>query len=246
MNIIPSLDLQDGRCVRLKKGCFDQVTTYVIDPIQVIKAYEASGARIVHIVDLSGAKNEACEQVPIILKLRKATHLSIQFGGGVRTRENVDQLLSGGINKIVLGSLAVTNPEFTQKLLFEFGSQNFILAFDVKLDPDKVPIVAMNGWQAKSNITLWKAIDNYHNYNLSEILCTDIDKDGMLSGPNFELYAECLSRYPSIRLQASGGICHTQDLQTLSSMGLNAAIIGKAIFENKIRLKDALAGGFSC
>lgn len=246
MNIIPSIDLQSGQCVRLNKGQFDQVTHYADSPIKVAKQYEKDGASILHIVDLDGAKNQEISQISTILKIREATNVSIQIGGGIRNLSTIERLLSSGIQKIVLGSIGITDVEFTKSVLNEFGSNKFVLAFDVKINQAKNPVVAINGWQVESNKTLWEAIDAYSDTNICDILCTDIDKDGTLTGPNIELYSECISRYPSIAFQASGGIHNLNDVKELTRGGLSSAIIGKALFENKFTLKDALTGASSC
>ena len=246
MNIIPSIDLQDGRCVRLKKGQFNQVTIYEDAPTTVIKQYEAAGAKYIHIVDLDGAKDSSVSQLNNIISLKQATNLNMQVGGGIRTADSVKKLLSGGIDKIVLGSLAISDPNYTKRLLEEFGATNFVLAFDVKLDSQNTPFVAINGWQTETEQTLWQVIDNYISTGIQDVLCTDINKDGMLSGPNFNLYNECTRSYPNLKFQASGGIRNSNDIQALTKAGLSASIIGKALFENKITLAEALAGDPAC
>jgi phosphoribosylformimino-5-aminoimidazole carboxamide ribotide isomerase len=240
MNIIPSIDLQDGQCVRLKKGKFDQVTYYGDDPIQVAQRYQAQGARYLHVVDLDGAKQGKLSQLNAICRLKNATQLFIQVGGGIKERSTIETLLSLGIHRLVLGSIAVNDPSYTKALIDEFGVDTWVLALDVEVQPDAVPLVMTHGWQQKSSIHLWDLLNDYAQVGIKHVLCTDIDKDGMLQGPNVNLYQQCQKRYPHIHFQASGGVSSLEDLQTLKESGIASVIVGKALLDGQFTLEEAI------
>lgn len=234
MKIIPAIDLRDGRCVRLYQGQFDQQTCYDVDPVKLAGEYKAAGFDDLHVVDLDGARSGRQENHDIVRRIVDARLLSVQLGGGIRTRAELDAWLGAGIARVVVGSLAVTHPGTVHAWLKKYGSEKIVLALDVNVGADAVPRVATHGWTRPSPLTLWQCLDDYTSAGLRHVLCTDISRDGALSGPNFELYAQLLEEYPGILLQASGGVRDIDDLHTLRSIGATAAISGRALLDGRI------------
>lgn len=243
MIIYPAIDLKAGQCVRLYQGSFDQVTTYDLDPITIAQDYELAGAKFLHVVDLDGAKQGDAAQTEIVLNMAKNTRLKIQMGGGIRSKAYAEQLLANGIWRVVVGSLAIQNPRDVKTWIQAFGSEHVVLALDVCTQKVEVPMLKTHGWQEASTISLWQILDEYQNAGLKHVLCTDIDVDGTLQGPNFQLYQECQERYPELAFQASGGIGSLQDLEQLAKMSMSGVVIGKALYEQKFSLVDALKVG---
>lgn len=239
MNIIPAIDLYNQQCVRLAQGKFDAVTQYAIDPITYAKECEKNGARQLHIVDLNGAQDGTSQQIDIIHDIQKNCNLTLQVGGGLRTEKHITTLLNSGIERVIIGSLAVTNPELMTTLIERFGAERFVLALDVSIKEQ--PFIVIKGWTKVSAIGLWDYLKKNSAYENINILCTDIDRDGMMTGPNTNLYTECVQRYPNLRFQASGGISSLSDLKKLKQIGIDAVIIGKALYEKKFSLTEALA-----
>ena len=237
MHIIPAIDLRHGKCVRLYQGDFAQQTIYADDPIAMAKSFVAAGAKFIHIVDLDGDKNQQMAQTELIKQIAQQTNLQVQAGGGIRTSAQITELLNAGITKVIIGSLAIINPEQVQNWLQQFGNEKIILAFDVNIVND-VPIPAIAGWQQQSEISLWDILASYQD--LKYILCTDIAQDGVLAGPNLVLYQTIIKRYPNLAIQASGGIASLADLDTLKAINMHAAIIGKALYENNLTIEAAL------
>ncbi|MDA7742321.1 1-(5-phosphoribosyl)-5-[(5-phosphoribosylamino)methylideneamino]imidazole-4-carboxamide isomerase [Francisellaceae bacterium] len=240
MNIIPAIDLINGKCVRLEKGDFDSVKEYAGSALEVAQSYEAAGAEYLHIVDLDGAKNKALSQSNLIGDICRATKLIVQVGGGVRSLKDVEYLLELGVNRIVIGSLAVKNNAVTKAIISKYGADNIVLALDVNIDAQGAPNIATDGWQTGGDVTLWDAVAIYQDYGLKHVLCTDIVRDGMLEGPSLNLYAECIKKFPSIQWQASGGVSVLGDLNELLKIGASGVIIGKALYEERFRLSEAL------
>lgn len=206
MKIIPAIDLRFGQCVRLEKGRFEDVTHYDLKPEEVAKNYEAAGSDILHVVDLDGAKAGCLAQIETIQRIRKATNMDLQVGGGVSSIEIVELLLSIGVTSVVIGSMAIKEVAKTEAIFRKYDADKIVLALDVHINDAGIPMVATHGWQAGSNTRLDDAIKQYQPCGLKHVLCTDISKDGMLSGPNFELYRQCVERYPDLKFQASGGL----------------------------------------
>lgn len=240
MNIYPAIDLKSGQCVRLYQGQYDQITLYNDDPINLAKSFAEQGATWLHVVDLDGAKNGESIHLDLILKIKKESGLHIQTGGGIRTKLEINKMLQNGIDRIILGSIAVTKPDEVKSWLNVFGEEQIALALDVKIDKAMNPILAIHGWQTTSHLTLWKLLDDYQDSLLKHVLCTDIARDGTLMGCNIDLYKECLKKYPSLCFQASGGIHNLSDLRALSSIAISSVVIGKALYENKFSLRNAL------
>ncbi len=238
MIIIPAIDLIDGSCVRLYKGDFEQKTVYDADPLDVAKSYEKDGAQIMHIVDLDGAKNQDMAQLDLIQSIVEKTNLLIQVGGGIRQKEQVENLLEIGVHRVVIGSLAVKDPALIKAWIEEFGADKIVLALDVHFQ-NNTPYIATHGWQESSEVTLHQTIDFFPS--LKHVLCTDIAKDGTLQGPNIDLYKQVLASYPDLYLQASGGVSSLDDLRELKSANMPSCIVGKALYEKNFTLKEALS-----
>lgn len=235
MKIYPAIDIKNGQCVRLYKGSYDHVTVYETDPLSMARQFADAGAAYLHVVDLDGAKEGKSINIDIILKIKNNYNLIIQTGGGIRNDEQARTLLNKGIDRIVVGSLAVANPSEIKRWLGEFGPERIVLALDVRHEK-----LAVHGWQSNSEMTLWELLDEYKNTGLKHVLCTDIDKDGTLTGPNIGLYKTCVEKYPEILFQASGGISQLEDLNQLKHIPVSGVIIGKALYENKFSLAEAL------
>ena len=240
MQVIPAIDLKEGQCVRLNQGRFDQVSAYSKDPVHMARYFEDLGARNLHIVDLDGAKQSDMAQFELISAIRRATRMTIQVGGGIKSQHKIRALLDLGINRVVLGSIAVADMALTRSFIQTFGAERIVLALDVRLDAAGNPLVATHGWQHSSDMNLFTLLQNYEQEALSHVLCTDIDRDGMLTSPNFELYRRCIKAFPAIRFQASGGVTTLNDLVNLRRNQVAAVIIGKAIYENRLSLDEAL------
>jgi phosphoribosylformimino-5-aminoimidazole carboxamide ribotide isomerase len=240
MILIPSIDLRNGRCVRLLKGNFDQETRYDLEPHELLLRYRALGASWLHVVDLDGAKDGKLANRSVIVRLASTRALKIQVGGGVRSAAVVDDLLRNGIDRVIVGSAAIETPAEVQAWLKKYGPEKVGLAFDIRHDPQGVPRVLIRGWTKESTLSLWEAIDSYLQYGLRHVLCTDAELDGALAGPAVKLYEEGVRRYPQIAWQASGGVRSAADLAALAATGSAAAISGKALLEELIKPSELL------
>jgi phosphoribosylformimino-5-aminoimidazole carboxamide ribotide isomerase len=232
MELIPAIDLRDGRCVRLLRGDFDRETRYELDPVDLAVRYRDLGARWLHVVDLDGAKRGESQNLPLVERMRAASGLKIQLGGGLRSREGLLRALSIA-DRAVVGSLAVTEPLTVGAWLDELG-ERLTLALDVRLAPDGAATVATHGWTRASAVTLADAVERYLGHGLRRVLCTDIERDGALTGPNVELYADCVRRWPGVAFLASGGVRGAHDLAALARVGVAGAVSGKALLEGKL------------
>ena len=238
--IYPAIDLMNGQCVRLIKGDFKQRTDYDISPINMAKKFAKAGAKWLHIVDLDGAKSETSQQAGLIIKIAKASGLKVQTGGGLRELAQIQRLLEGGVERVVIGSLAVSQPQAVRYWMSELGPEKFTLALDVKIDASGTPRPAIRGWQDASSKTLWQVIDGFANTGVKSILVTDIAKDGVLAGANINLYQEFQTRYPELDLITSGGVGTLEDVKALKALNPAGVIIGKALYENKFTLEQAI------
>jgi phosphoribosylformimino-5-aminoimidazole carboxamide ribotide isomerase len=240
MRLIPAIDLRDGRCVRLYQGRFDAETVYTDQPASVLARYRALGARYVHVVDLDGARAGAPHNRTAIEALVRGGDgsVDVQVGGGVRSREIVEQWLGLGVRRVVVGSVAVARPEEVLAWLDEFGADRVVLAFDVRIDADGAPRLATHGWETQSQTSLWSAAERFSTHGARHVLCTDVARDGALSGPNLELYAEATRRFPALQWQASGGIATGADLRSLAATGVAAVISGRALLEDRIPAEE--------
>lgn len=240
MKIIPAIDLYEGKCVRLSKGNFNKKTVYESDPLLVAKRFENDGAKYIHIVDLDGAKSGKYSKQDIIEKIARVTSLTIQTGGGVRTLNDVLSLLGAGASKVIIGSLSIKDIPLTRKIIKNVSSKNILFALDVKISSKGTPYLTTNGWLQDNSKTLWDIFSEYSDLDPFEILCTDISRDGEMTGPSLELYSKIKASYPNIKLQASGGVRSLSDLIDLSNKMLDGAIIGRALYEKEISLMEAL------
>ena len=238
MIIIPAIDLQGGKCVRLFQGDFDKRTEYSNDPVGVARDFQAMGFDNLHIVDLDGARLGKQKNREIVSAIASESDLAIQLGGGMRGRETVSRWLAAGVSRCVIGSLAVNDPETIKSWIREFGSDRIVLALDVKLDVTGTPMLVTHGWTRSADIDLWQCVDRYLRSDIKHVLCTEVSRDGAMTGPNVELYREFVSRYPTISLQASGGVRHADDLRVLDDLGASAAITGRALLDGKIKTEE--------
>jgi len=234
MLLIPSIDLRGGRCVRLLKGDFDAETRYELEPHELLLRYRQLGAAWLHVVDLDGARDGHLANRSLINTLASQRAVKLQVGGGVRAVAVIDDLFAHGVERVVIGSAAAEQPTDVAGWLEHYGPERICLAFDVKLDEQGVPRLQTRGWRQSTTQSLWEAVERFVPAGLRHVLCTDIDRDGALSGPNVALYAEAVRRLPHIRWQASGGVASATDLNTLAISGVAAAISGKALLEERI------------
>ncbi len=237
MELIPAIDIRDGRCVRLLRGDFDRETRYDFDPVELAVRYRDAGARWLHVVDLDGAKAGRPQNLPLIARMRDASGLEIQLGGGLRTRADLGAALAIA-QRAVVGSLAVTEPATVTAWLDELGGERLTLALDVRLGADGTPMVATHGWTQASAVTLAEAVERYLAHGLRHVLCTDIERDGALSGPNVALYADCVRRWPEVAFVASGGVRDARDLEALARAGVAGAVSGKALLEGRLKPEE--------
>lgn len=239
MIVYPAIDLRGGVCVRLLHGRFDAVTRYDENPAARLAAFAAAGADWAHIVDLDGAEAGRAVQHGLIGELAAAVDIRIQSGGGVRSGDDIQRLLDAGVSRVVIGSLAVSEPGTVSGWLARFGSDRITLAIDVKADSDRY-VPALRGWTEAAHIDLWAALDRYPPGAAKHLLVTDVGRDGALTGPNLDLLAEIHRRRPDLRLQASGGVADLSDLTGARSVGASGAIVGRALYEGRFTLEQAL------
>lgn len=238
--LIPALDLIAGQVVRLVHGDFNQQTTYHSDPIAIATEYRNAGADYLHIVDLDGARDPAQRQTELISQMARETGLPIQVGGGIRTYQDIEQLLAAGVKRVVIGSLAVTQPELVRQWFARFGPEAIVLALDVNINAKGERLLATHGWQQESTVTLERCLAEFIDVGCRHVLCTDISRDGTLSGSHVALYADLKQRYPAVRWQASGGVANLNDLSALKSVHCDSVILGKALLTNQFTLTEAL------
>ncbi|HSN69938.1 MAG TPA: 1-(5-phosphoribosyl)-5-[(5-phosphoribosylamino)methylideneamino]imidazole-4-carboxamide isomerase [Steroidobacteraceae bacterium] len=238
MELIPAIDLRNGHCVRLYQGDFAAETLYSKEPAEILGRYIALGARHVHVVDLDGARDGTQGNLAVVRSLAADGRVTLQVGGGLRTRGRIEEMLDAGVERVVIGSVAVTDPAAVTGWMESLGAHRFVLAFDVRLDASGVPHLTTHGWQQQTSRTLWEAVEHYLDAGLEHVLCTDVERDGALSGPNCELYSEAVRRFPEVAWQASGGVARASDLTTLADCGVAAVISGRALLENRIPAEE--------
>ncbi|MEH8017927.1 1-(5-phosphoribosyl)-5-[(5-phosphoribosylamino)methylideneamino]imidazole-4-carboxamide isomerase [Rheinheimera muenzenbergensis] len=239
--IIPAIDLIDGNVVRLYQGRYDNTTQYDFSPIGLRNQYAQAGADWLHIVDLSGAKDATKRQLKLLTELMTASPLHIQVGGGVRCEQDVIDLLDAGAGRVVIGSLAIRQSELVQGWVRKYGGEHIVLALDVAINDKGEKTLPSHGWIEQSNITLEQVLDGYITAGAKHVLCTDISKDGTLTGSNVQLYKELASKYPQIQWQASGGIGKLDDIRALIGSGVAGVILGRSLLEGKFTLEEAIA-----
>lgn len=233
MILIPAIDIINGQCVRLTKGDYDTKKVYHEDPVEAAKAFEGAGLTHVHVVDLDGARAKHIVNAKVLEDIATKTSLQVDFGGGIKSATDLQTAFDCGASQVTLGSIAVTAPELVQEWLNTFGAARLILGADAKNRR-----IATHGWEQDSGIDVLDFVKDYAQKGFEYVLCTDVTKDGMLAGPSLELYYELLAALPKIALIASGGVSTMDDLYQLEELGCSAAIIGKAIYEGKISLKE--------
>ncbi len=238
MTVIPAIDLRDGQCVRLYQGDFDRQTSYAKDPVALALEYEAMDFDALHIVDLDGARSGTQQNQEIIRRIIESSNLTIQLGGGIRTDSQVDDWLATGLARVVIGSLAITEPGRVCGWLKNYGPERIVLALDVNIDAIGVAHVATHGWRRTADMTLWQCLDQYEQAAIQHVLCTDISRDGAMTGPNLALYTEFIDKYPGIQLQASGGVRSIDDVKALRKTGVAATISGRALLDGKITARE--------
>lgn len=236
MKIIPAIDILDGKCVRLLKGDYAKVTEYNNDPLAQVQIFKNSGFKSIHIVDLNAAKTGGNENLTIIKKISNEVDIDIQVGGGIRSLNKAKELLSCNVKKIIVGTAAITDSNFRNELKENISSDELIFGLDFNIIDDN-PLLSVNGWTNNTNINLYDYIDD-HSW-IKNVLATDISVDGTLNGPNLNVYKNLLQN-THINLIASGGIGSMDDIYSLKSIFCNECVVGKAIYENKISLKDLL------
>ncbi|WP_312765260.1 1-(5-phosphoribosyl)-5-[(5-phosphoribosylamino)methylideneamino]imidazole-4-carboxamide isomerase [Epilithonimonas sp.] len=233
MRIIPAIDIINGECVRLSKGDYNQKTIYNSNVLEVAKNFEDNGIQFLHLVDLDGAKQNRIINYKILEEISSKTSLIIDFGGGLKSEEDIKIAFESGAKQVTLGSIAVKNPELFLETLGKYGSEKIILGADAKKEK-----IAVSGWLEESEMNIYDFIKEKTQTGIQYVISTDINKDGMLEGPSFERYKKITDENPTIKLIASGGITSTNDLVQLKSLGCEGAIIGKALYENRISLND--------
>lgn len=237
--IIPALDLLYGNVVRLKQGDYAQRTVFKVDPVHKIQEAYHQGAELVHIVDLQGAKDPLNRQKALISRIVKCSPVPIQTGGGIRSDFDVSQLLKLGVERVVIGSLAVKKPEMCRNYLKRFGPEHITLALDVRIE-NGVPYVATHGWLKTSNQSIDAVLRHYLPYKLKHLLVTDISRDGMMSGCNNNLYELLSKRYPELDIIASGGISCLDDIKAVALAGASSVVLGRALLERRFTVEEAL------
>lgn len=240
IEIIPAIDLLDGSCVRLLHGDFDKCKVYDLDAVRLARRYAEEGAGWLHVVDLAASRDGASAEITPLLRLLDQAPQSVQTGGGVRNLDDIRLRLDHGASRVVVGSICVSRPGRFAEWLDSLGPDRLVAALDVKLDEDGVPWPRTHGWTRGSEQNLWQLLDFYQDSGLRHLLCTDIDRDGAMSGPNTELYTEIAQRYPELVLQASGGVSGLKDLRMLAETGAQYAITGKALLEGCFTVAEAL------
>lgn len=247
MKIYPAIDIIDRKVVRLTQGDFSSVKIYANDPVAVAQEFAEAGASFLHVIDLDGAKNGAPAVTDIIAEITKTTNLRLQVGGGLRTLKVAKALFDIGVDRIIIGSIAIKYPDGAIEYMKALGPGRITIALDCVQCNSDDPIVAINGWQTQCPLSLWDLLDYYVKFGVDRVLCTDIERDGMKRGCNLGLYERMLARYPDLNIQASGGIASIAEIRELRQLGLESCVLGKSLYEGSFALQDALtAVGVRC
>lgn len=239
--MIPAIDVRDGRVVRLQQGDYQRQTTYAMDPLELAQDYGAQGAGILHLVDLDAARAGGFSLYPLMNAIKRSTTLRLQAGGGIRSREHIVALFEAGAERVVIGTLALTEKAKVRSWLEEFGAESITLAFDVKTDAHGVWRCASHGWTTLESDSLDETIAMYRSSGLKHLLCTDIVRDGLLGGYNLGLYQHLQRRWPELALQASGGASQLADIRAVKALGVSGAILGRALLEGRFSLAEVLS-----
>ena len=235
IELIPAIDIINGQCVRLTKGDYDQKKVYNDDPAAVAKEFEQAGFRRLHIVDLDGAKSKHIVNDDVLRRITSETSLIVDFGGGIKTGEDIEKAFEAGASMVTVGSIAVTQPQLFISWLYQYGADKMILGADVRNG-----MISINGWKEDSTEELLPFLKKYIDAGVKNVLCTEISKDGTLQGPAVTLYKEVMKAYPQLHLIASGGVSRKEDIEELERDGIPAVVFGKAIYEGRIDLKELL------
>lgn len=233
MKIIPAIDIIEGKCVRLEQGDYSIKKIYSENPLELAKQFEDNGIRNLHLVDLDGAKSSKIVNWKVLNQIALKTNLKIDFGGGIKSDNDLKIAFENGANKITAGSIAVKNKQQVLSWINKYGNEKIILGADVKSEN-----IAINGWKVNTNLNVFNFISDYHKNGIKNVICTDISKDGMLEGTSVDLYKKILEKFPDIKLIASGGVINISELDLLIDINVNGVIIGKAIYENRITPKE--------
>jgi phosphoribosylformimino-5-aminoimidazole carboxamide ribotide isomerase len=233
INIIPAIDIIEGKCVRLSQGDYAKQKTYNENPLEVAKSFEDHGIEQLHLVDLDGAKSAKVVNWKVLESIANNTNLKIDFGGGVKSDEDIKKVFESGANQITAGSISVKSPEKVFEWMSTYGVERIILGADVRNNK-----IAINGWKEESEIELFPFLEKFTNRGIEHVICTDISKDGMMAGSSIQLYMEIMKRFPRLKLVASGGVSSMQEIHDLQALNLYGAIVGKAIYEGQIGLKE--------
>jgi phosphoribosylformimino-5-aminoimidazole carboxamide ribotide isomerase len=233
IELIPAIDIIEGQCVRLTKGDYNQKTVYRNSPVEVAKEFEAYGFKRLHVVDLDGAKSRHIVNNAVLKAITTETSLSVDFGGGIKTDEDIEKAFDAGASMVTIGSIAVTQPDLFLGWLEKYGAERMILGADVRKGK-----ISINGWKEDSSEDLLPFLRKYVDAGVRNVLCTEISKDGTLQGPAIELYQRVMSVYPELHLIASGGVSSMDDIRALDAAGIPAVVFGKAIYEGRINLKE--------
>ena len=233
IELIPAIDIIEGQCVRLTKGDYDQKTVYRDSPAEVAKEFEEIGFKRLHVVDLDGAKSKHIVNSDVLHRITTDTQLIVDFGGGIKTDEDIEKAFTAGASKVTIGSIAVTNPDLFMGWLEKYGAERIILGADVRHGK-----ISINGWKEDSSEDLLPFLKKYVDAGVKNVLCTEISKDGTLTGPAIELYQSMMTAYPELHLIASGGVSSIDDIKALEAAGIPAVVFGKAIYEGKINLNE--------
>ena len=232
IELIPAIDIINGQCVRLTKGDYDQKKIYNDNPTEVAKQFEQLGFKRLHVVDLDGAKSKHIVNDSVLKAITTATHLVVDFGGGIKTEEDIEKAFEAGASMVTVGSIAVTHPELFMEWLGKYGPEKLILGADVRNGK-----VSINGWKEDTSENLLPFLKQYIDKGVKNVLCTEISKDGTLQGPDIELYKEVMSAYPQLHLIASGGVSCNEDIEALQTSEIPAVVFGKAFYEGKIDIE---------
>ncbi len=236
MKIIPAIDIINGQCVRLSEGDYTTKKVYFENPVEAAKSFEEAGLKYLHLVDLDGAKAGEVQNWDILESICQATDLQVDFSGGIKTKQQVEQAFELGAQQVAIGSLCIKDPDTVKGWLNEFGSNRIIVGADVKDEK-----IAIHGWQETSSISIFDFLSDFTKAGAKHFLCTDVSKDGMLQGASTKLYKLILKQFPDVKLIASGGVSSILDLEELKSIKCAAAIVGKAIYENRVSLNELVA-----
>ncbi len=237
--IIPAIDLIEGKAVRLLKGDYDKVTYYDDSPLDLVQKYANGDTEVIHVVDLQGARDTKRRQLDLISEMVSVAGVAIQTGGGIRTAEDITDLLAAGVRRLVIGSLAIKEPATVIPWIKNFGAEHIVLALDVSIDDDGNKMLPTFAWQERGNQRLESILDQYLDVDIKHILCTDISRDGTLQGSNTSLYSELQVKYPQLEWQASGGIGNLGDIESVAKTGVSGVIVGKALLDGKFTLGEA-------